>query len=202
MIGLLRSSLDNYGYQNLSEPERHLLERLYNAEDEARSDFCHIFGPDKILPHLSEFLGYFMVRKVMCGYELKHSAGVVTRKLARWMADAGYVGRSEATREVSERSRIARDLPFAQVLAARLAEHLDRIGRKIRDDEEPIEDVFSIREVDIAAIWLEGTDGTRIGPVALPAFLARQCKAGWVFTGALAKRRGQWKLIEVWNVYP
>jgi hypothetical protein len=42
-----------------------------------------------------------MVRKVMCGYEFKRAAGVVTRKLARWMADAGYVGRSEAKREVS-----------------------------------------------------------------------------------------------------
>ena len=47
VIGLLRSSLDNYGYQNLSEPERHLLERFYNAEDQAHSDFCKIFGPDK-----------------------------------------------------------------------------------------------------------------------------------------------------------
>ncbi len=47
VIGLLRCSLDNYGYQNLSAPERHLLERFYNAEDEAHSNFCKIFGPDK-----------------------------------------------------------------------------------------------------------------------------------------------------------
>jgi hypothetical protein len=202
VIGLLRSSLDDYGYQNLSAPERHLFDRFYNAEDEAHRDFCKIFGPDKILPHLAEFLGYFMVRKVMCGYELKHAAGVVTRKLARWLADAGYADRSAAKREVSERSRIARDLPWAEVLAARLAEHLDRIGRKIRDDEEPIEDHFSIREVDIGAVWLEGMDGARLGPIALPPTLARQCKAGWTIAGALAKRRGQWKLVEVWNVYP
>jgi len=39
-----------------------------------------------------------MVRKVMCGYEFKRAAGVVTRKSARWIADAG---RSEAKREVS-----------------------------------------------------------------------------------------------------
>jgi hypothetical protein len=88
------------------------------------------------------------------------------------------------------------------VLAARLAEHLDRIGRKIRDNEEPIEDHFSIREVDIRAIWLEGMDGARLGPIALSPALARQCKAGWTIAGALAKRRGQWKLVEVWNVYP
>lgn len=88
------------------------------------------------------------------------------------------------------------------MLAARLAEHLDRIGRNIRDDEEPIEDDFSIREVDIGAIRLEGTDGARLGPIALLAALARQCKAGWIIAGALAKRRGQWKLIEVWNVHP
>jgi hypothetical protein len=202
VIGLLRSSLDNYGYQNLSELERCLLDHFDNAENDAHSDFCKIFGPDKILPHLAEFLGYFMVRKVMCGYELKHAASVVTRKLARWLADAGYAGRDEAKREVSERSRIARDLPHTQVLAARLAEHLDRIGRKICDDEEPTEDHFSIREVKIKAIWLEGTGGLKLGPIALPAALARHCKAGWTIAGALVKRRGQWKLIEVWNVYP
>jgi len=202
VIGLLRSSLDTYGYQNLSPPEGQLFDGIYNAEGDAHRDFCEIFGPDKILPHLSEFLGYFMVRKVMCGHELKHAAGVVSRAVSGWLTDRGYVDRSEAKREASERLRVARDLPHAEMLAARLADHLDRIGRKVRDDEEPIEDHFSIRDVGTAAIWLEGMDGATLGPIALPVALARQCRPGWTIAGALAKRRGGWKLVEVWNVYP
>jgi len=46
----------------------------------------------------SEFLGYFMPRKVMCGKDLMQAAGTVTKKLAKWLAEKGYVEDTEDAR--------------------------------------------------------------------------------------------------------
>ncbi len=78
---LLRHSLDSHGYISLSDPEAKRVNAAYDAGDEQA--FCHQFGPEKIPEHLSEFLGYFMVRKVMAGQELLKTAGAVTGKHSR-----------------------------------------------------------------------------------------------------------------------
>ena len=55
------------------------------------SEFCDLFGPDRILVHVSTFIGYFMVRKVAPGRELLQASGTVTGRLALWLAARGYV---------------------------------------------------------------------------------------------------------------
>jgi len=52
--------------------------------------FCDTFGPEEILGGYSEFLGYFMPNKVMCGKDTMQAAGTVTKKLAKWLAEKGY----------------------------------------------------------------------------------------------------------------
>ncbi len=64
-------------------------QKAFDAGDEEA--FCHLFGPDEIPPHLGEFLGYFMVRKVSAGQELLKAAGTVTGKLARWLEQQAYI---------------------------------------------------------------------------------------------------------------
>lgn len=52
------------------------LERAFNAGNEEA--FVRLFGPDKIVEALGEFLDYSMIRKVMAGEELLRAAGTVT----------------------------------------------------------------------------------------------------------------------------
>ena len=76
VIRLLRDSLNSYAYSSLSDADATRWKEAVEAGDEEA--FCHLFGPAKIPPHLGEFLGYFMVRKVIAGQELLKAAGTVT----------------------------------------------------------------------------------------------------------------------------
>ena len=63
----------------------------YNHITGQGGTFCGSFGPEEIPGGYGEFLGYFMSRKVMCGKDTMKAAGTVTKKLAKWLAEKGYV---------------------------------------------------------------------------------------------------------------
>src|SRR5262249_53766875 len=92
-------------------------DRLYKAPGAAHRDFCEIFGPEYILPNVGEFLGYFMVRKVMAGPALLRAAGTVTKKLAAWLAEQGYADAATVERAKERGAAGARDPPKADALA-------------------------------------------------------------------------------------
>lgn len=110
VVDLLRNSLNGYGPNSLDEQD---LERwkqaMHAGDDEA---FCRLLGPEHLLAHLGEFLGYFMVRKVMAGEGLLRSAGTVTKKLAAWLHEHGYADEDERDRAVDRGGEAARDLPL------------------------------------------------------------------------------------------
>jgi hypothetical protein len=88
VVGLLRHCLNGYGPNALEQSDHKRWEQAFQAGDE--DAFCHLFGAEQILENLSEFLGYFMVHKVMASQELLRAAGTVTKpgstaELA-WMA--------------------------------------------------------------------------------------------------------------------
>jgi len=82
VVELLQHSLDGYAYQSLDKSDAKLFERLSNAKASEHREFCDIFGPAHILPNVGEFLGYFMVRKVIAGKALLRTAGTTTKRLA------------------------------------------------------------------------------------------------------------------------
>ena len=202
VLELLKTSLNNYAYQGLSGEEAQRFDSLYNAQGEEHREFCEIFGAEHIVPNLREFLGYFMVRKVIAGSELMRAAGTVTKALSKWLAEKGYVGAAESRDGAQHGAAAARDLPMAQALARSLMEFAARQPTVDDCENEAEEDQFLIAEVEIGRIWLERMDGHRLGPFALPATLARRCKVGWSVSGVVGPVRGKWKLLEVWNVYP
>ncbi|MGH3994006.1 MAG: hypothetical protein ACRDSN_16295, partial [Pseudonocardiaceae bacterium] len=120
VVELLRHSLNGYGHSSLDRDERRRFEAAYEAGDEQA--FCHLFGPEKIPEHLGEFLGYFMVRKVMAGQELLRASGTVTRKLVQWLEANGHVDAVEARQAEEHASNASRDLPLA-----------DRLGQILHD---------------------------------------------------------------------
>ena len=98
-------------YQSLSTAEAALFDRYYNAPGDKHLEFCQLFGPDKIVANLGGFLGYFMIRKVVAGQDLKRAAGTVTKKLSTWLAAQGHVAEDEAQEGADLGAEAARDLP-------------------------------------------------------------------------------------------
>ena len=83
IIDLFQSCLDNYAYQSLNKQQNALFDRFYDAEGDEHREFCQLFGQEKILGNVSEFLNYFMIRKVICSKELKQAAGTMIKRLGK-----------------------------------------------------------------------------------------------------------------------
>ena len=194
IIGLLRDCLNGYGHQSLDAEERRQWEAAYDQDEDA---FVHLFGAEKIVENLGEFLGYFMVRKVAAGEELLRAAGTVTKKLVRWLADGGHLDPAGAGAAAERAGEAARDLPRAEKLSRLLYEHAQRSRIDVFDGD-PIEDFLMIDRVEPGLLWFEGG----IGPVKVPKAASALAQPGWSLSIILARIRGQWQVLEVGNVYP
>jgi hypothetical protein len=200
VVELLQHSLNGYAYLTLSELDAKRFDQRFNAPGDAHQEFCEIFGPEYILPHVGEFLGYFMVRKVIAGPALLRAAGTVTKKLAAWLAAKGYADAETVEVATEHGAAAARDLPKADALAAALQAFVEE--HDWGEVAEQLEDHFRITRVEPGRIWLEGLDGCEHGPIRLPQALSRQCEVGWTISGVVGRVGGRWQLLEAWNVYP
>jgi hypothetical protein len=201
VVELLQHSLDGYAYQYLNELDAKRFERLSRAPGGSGQSFCQIFGPEHILPNVEEFLGYFMVRKVIAGPSLLRTAGTVTKRLAAWLAANGYVEADRAAVAAERGAVAARDLPKADRLTGRLQAFAE--DQDYGDAAEQIEDHFRITRVEPGRIWLQGLlDGHERGPIELPMELSRQCEVGWTISGMVGRIGRRWQILEAWNVYP
>jgi len=201
VVQLLQHSLNSYAYQSLDKSNAKLFDQLYNAKGSAHREFCDVFGPEHILPNVDEFLGYFMVRKVFAGKGLLRVAGTVTKKLARWLAEKGYVKAEEAGDAAERGGEAARDLPRAEELASLLRHFAEDQERG--DEKDEFEDHFTLTRVDRGRIWLEGMlDGRELGPIAVPVEISSRCRVGWTISGVVGCLGKRWQLVEAWNVYP
>ena len=206
IISLLRHHLDGYGYEGLSKEESALFEWHHNAEGDAHKEFCQIFGPEHTIPNLGMFLSYFMVRKVMAGAELKRSAGTVTKKLSKWLAQRGYIAEQDAVQGAEKGSEAARALPAAERAAQILAEAGDLFfdPSDLPDDDYMEFDHFTIGRIEPGKLWLKAYisgEGV-VGPIAVPRKATDILQENWEISCALARVHGKWRLVEVANVYP
>ena len=199
VVELLRHSLDAYAYNSLDDDERRRWEQVFESGDEGA--FCHLFGPEKIPEHLGEFLGYFMVRKVMAGQELLKASGTVTGKLVCWLAARGFVDTDSADDATSRAKNASRDLPVADRLGELLHDVAARapdIDVDALDDQDWVEDHLAVSEVEPGRIWFEGG----IGPIAVPRQASDLARPGWSVFVTAARTAGAWHLLEVGFVYP
>jgi hypothetical protein len=200
VIDLLRHCLNGYGPNTLDEADRKRWEKAYQDDEEA---FCRLFGPEYILSEVPEFLGYFMVRKVMAGQDLLRSAGTVTKKLARWLHEHGYVGEAARDMAVEQGAKASRDLPraerlanllYKQRLATTAAEQTGLGPGDIIGEDLPLQ----IERVEPGKLFFTGVDG----PLRVSRQASDLAEPGWDVTITLLRQRGNWKVLEVGNVYP
>jgi len=172
----------------------------YDKITKAGGTYCGTFGPEDATAGYSEFLGYFMPRKVICGKETMQAAGTVTKKLAKWLAEKGYV---EDTEEDQERAgEAAKDLPNASAVLDLLDAYVDETAPARHGVE--IEDHFWIERIEPGKLWLKPlTAGDSvIGPVPVPRKVTALCQPMWDISGVVAKTAKGWRFVEVWNVSP
>ena len=207
VLDLLRHHLNGYAYQGLSKAESALFDRYYNAEGDKR-EFCQLFGPEKIVENLGGFLGYFMIRKVSASADLKRAAGVVTKKLSRWLAAKGYIAEQHAREGADQATEAARDLPNAERAAQILYDAAAHLGVNPNDlsDEHYLEfDHFTIAKVEAGKLWLEvfeGAETRSYGPIPVSAAATKLLRKGWDVSCSLGRVRRIWRIVEVANVYP
>jgi hypothetical protein len=164
--------------------------------------FCDTFGPEDITGGYSEFLGYFIPHKVMCGKETMSAAGTVAKKLATWLAEKKYV---EDTSDAAERaSDAARDLPAAEDALTLLEDYVEHNRPDDEEYEDEVEDHFWIKKVGPGELWLEALsmhDGV-IGPVPVSKEVTDICGEMWDIAGVVVRTKKGWRFLEVWKVSP
>ena len=196
VVYLLRDCLNNYGHQSLDDEELARWEAVYEREEDA---FVHIFGPEKIADSLGEFLDWFMIRKVMAGEELMRAAGTVTKKLAKWLGEKGYLDRGTAAIAAKRGADAARDLPKAEKMSRLLFDYAETATDDFDpDSHDCIDDYLRIARVEPGALWFGGD----IGPVKVPLAVSALARPGWSVNIVLGRSRNTWHVLEVGNVYP
>ena len=175
----------------------------YARITEAGGTFCGAFGPEEIPGGYPEFLGYFMPHKVMAGKETLKAAGTVLNKLAKWLAEKGYVA---DTRQLQERAREAsRNLSAGVDVLDLLSAYVEK--NRVHEYGEEVEGHFWISRIEPGKIWLEcldpsGMSDPQIGPIPVPKKVTQMCQQNWDIGGVAAKARQGWRLVEIWNVTP
>jgi len=199
VLDLLQSCLNGYGWDSLGTEEEKLIERLRKAPGGKGLEFCDVFGPEKIVENFDEFLGYFMVRKVVAGKDLLRTAGTVTKKLAAWLAAKGFIEAEDAEEGEARGAKAARDLPDAQEISD-LLEHACDLSAT--EAEEKREGHFMVTKVEPGSLWFEDMAGRACGPIRVPPEVSARCRFGWTISGIIGRAGGRWHFIETWNVYP
>lgn len=195
IIGLFKSYLESYWPGHNQEE--------YDRITAVGWTFCSSFGPEEIPEGFSEFLGYFMPRKVMAGKETMKAAATVIKKLAKWLVEKGYTtATSDAYGCAME---AAKDLPATHDVLGFLSAYIEQ--NIAPQYGEGIDGHFWISQIEPGRIWLESQDPigpaeVQIGPIPVPKKVTRICQQGWDFGGVVAKTSRGWRLVEIWNVSP
>ncbi len=197
MIDLLAYCLEDY--VELVDPR---LEKLVEeARQAGREDaVCSVCPPEEISSALSEFFGWFMVRKVSAGQGLMRTAGTVVRRLGRWLYEPNYIDAREAGYFYEAVGGPGRALPKATALRDRLTEWVG--GQPPIRLEKTYEDHFRIVAVTKRGWQIEGGPPTDLkGVVPLPSHLVDPQQTDWEVSGVIAETPHGLRWVEVWNVY-
>jgi hypothetical protein len=181
VVELFESCMDGYG-------------SLDDRDD--RRAFCDAAGPDRIPELVDEFLGWFLVRKVVASPSYLKSCGTVVKKLGGWLLERGYIDGDDALEMGVSGGKAVRDLPKADSLR----DALEEIST-VHSSGETEEGHFAIERIEKGKLVVSTMTGSELR-VALPPWVIEMCVPGWTFSGVLGKRRTLWELVEVWNVYP
>jgi hypothetical protein len=200
-LDLLRQGLDSYAYEHLSRADRDRWSAAYEDGDEGA--FCRLFGAGKIATYLDEFLGYFLIRKVLIAEDEVARTVEDVRGFVEWLAAEHELTPTVARKALGRIAEASVDLPAAERLGRLLGDiaqaNEDVVRRGARPEfEEVVEDFLVIERVAPGRIWFLGG----IGPIKVPEAASAVARPGWTINLVLGRRGATWEVLEVGNVYP
>ena len=199
VISLFQDYLNQYAYRFLNEHES---EKWETQIDESVDFFTKTFGQDKLVTSvISDFLDYFIIRKVMSGEEFMKVSIRVMKKLAKWLYENNYVPQ-DTYDDFKEYFGDAKDLPNVEKLAELIFYHANKSPRKRY--KEILEGYFSVTDIEQEQLWLDEDLGekTNIGPVLVSKQISDLCQKGLRINLVIGKYQGSWYILETGNVYP
>ncbi len=126
------------------------------------------------------------------------AAGTVLNKLAKWLAERGYV---TDTRDVQEQAKeAARTLPASDDVLDLLSVYVEE--NLVREYGEEVEGHFWISRIEPGRIWFLEPSGPRIGPIPVPKKATQMCQRNGDIGGVVTKTPQGWRLVEIWSVSP
>lgn len=199
-LEMMQACLENYGHTLLDDAEEQMLEDYQEGNDsEEEFPFSHLFGPEKIPGIINEFLGYFMVRKVVCGKDQLRATGTAIKKLAGWLAARGYITAGEAEDMAATAAEASRDLPAADELSKLLFDFVENSPPAW--GEEELHDLFLVVKVEPGKLHLQaGAEEPVV--VAVTQKISSLCKKDWMLSLLLVKTEQGWRIAESGTVYP
>ena len=196
VMSLFITSMNSYGWNSVSD------------EYDSSVEFVDKYEPSLIADCVSEFLSYFMVRKVLASKEILKSSGTVTNQLLKWLWKHKYIeeehhkGLSTMAREATSK------LPLAEELSGALYELAEEPLEGEIEESYTMDGYWIIKTV-LPSGWVVkpfmgcARDDLEI-TLPLPPFIAEQGIEGWQVCMGLAKVNGTWRIMPmtVGNVYP
>ena len=198
VMDLLERYMNNYAHNFLEEDEGKLFWNKYKNE---KKEFCEIFGIDKLTEsEISEFLSYFMIRKVTASKELMKNTVRVLRKFIKWLKDNSYIDKDESFYKAVNEYKD--NLPKVVELSGLFAE--EAIKNDFRQYEVYESGYFTITKIEEDKLWVEdfmGSD-TKIGPIIVPKEISLLAKEGWTAYLELGRKNKRWYVTGSGKVYP
>ncbi|MCA1707303.1 MAG: hypothetical protein LC808_30170 [Actinobacteria bacterium] len=202
VLSYFRSCMDGYGHQWLSDEEAELFDREYGLDEEVGS-FCNLFGPEKILENLDDFVGWFLVRKAMPSKSTLQATPAVLRKLVRWLVEEGHVpwDPADGSAELLEE---AGSLAKAEEFSSRLYDLMEAGPMDSPTENQDWENEMAvISRVEREMIWLQNEETGYELSLRVPRDVAKLAEPGWRISALnLGRTPKGWCLLEMGNVYP
>jgi hypothetical protein len=193
IIFLFKTYLNGYGYMYLDEDKGIKWKAAYEKDEEA---FTKLFGQEELGEYqMSEFLDYFMIRKVMASESHMKNAVRVMKKFSKWLTEQYD---SDVGVDLFEE---AEDLPKMQKLAELIFDHAQRSPEV--EYEQMTDSSFIIDKIGKGKLWVEDDlNGGIAGPVLVTKEISALCKEGWRLNMVIGKTTAGWHILVSGNVYP
>ncbi|WP_156291050.1 hypothetical protein [Oceanobacillus salinisoli] len=116
IVFLFKDYLNGYGYLSLDNEKHKKWEEQFEKDEAC---FTQIFGQEELTGYqMSEFLDYFMIRKVMASESLMENAVRVMKRLSKWMTEKGF-----SNDDYQDYFQEVKDLPKVEKLAELIFNH-------------------------------------------------------------------------------
>lgn len=199
-IYIFEQYLNGYAHQYLSTEDSEYFDKQYR---EKNKEYCEVFGPEFIGASVMEnFLGYFMIRKVVASKDRMKTIGRVMHKLVKWLHEKGYMDDEIFKNTEKDIRRLKSEAPDAEEFSDLLC--LYAMTHSPSDYSEDLDDFFRIAKIEPGKLWFENLYDSKIqiGPVSLPPEITSKARTGWSLSLLLGKTKKGWQVLESGSAYP